>query len=207
MKKIFSSQKNIYPIVCIAQPIVMNSKKKWNLDKQRLIARRLAKDVLGEKIRHSKTGRPIVDDNNIDISLSHREDRVVLGIIEHPYRIGVDIEYLLGNIQTDLFLGTVIHEKEQKILDQFCKIHSISFSSGIIVFWSLKESFFKCIDYDLKPAQIYVDSIENDQVFFSFSKSIKRYMNQQRIQFEYATIEMLGEYILTQTIIWKKENI
>lgn len=185
---------------CLAQPTRIFRHQGWDIEKQRSIADFLVYILSGEELKHSETGRPIINDFT-DVSISHKPHYIVVATIQSPYKIGIDIEYLLTDIQTVFFIGPVIKKNEQFVLDCFCRENNLSYSSGVIAFWSLKESFFKCLDTDLKPAQIFVSRIYNEKVFFSFSNSIKECMKERKIQFEYATIEIRGEYVLTQTIM------
>ena len=133
----------------------------WDVKEQRAMARFLLAQLTGTKMKHSQTGRPILD-QSIDASISHKDDLVCAGIIQKPYRIGLDVEHINAGINAKLFFGSIITTVEFSFLKTFCRNNNLSLSSGVAIFWSIKESFFKCLDYDLKPGKIDILSISGD---------------------------------------------
>ena len=147
-----------------------------NLEKQRRIAHSLLFDLTGKKIKHSKTGRPIID-RSVDVSISHKNDLVCAGIVPEPYRIGVDVEHIKNKINAELFFGSLITKSETFFLKTFCENNNISASSGVAIFWSVKEAFFKCLGCDLTPGRIRISGIsKNGKVVIDYSDEIKLLM-------------------------------
>ena len=82
------------------------------LKKQRAVARALLLELTGKRIKHTKTGRPIIDQTK-DVSISHKGPLVCVAIVPSPYQIGVDVEEIRTSINVELFLRSVIAEKEK----------------------------------------------------------------------------------------------
>lgn len=173
------------------------------IEEQRAIARSLIYDLTGKKMRHSKTGRPFVK-KPVDISVSHKNSVVCAAAIPMPYKIGVDVEYLKARLNAKLFLGPVITTYEFPFFKKFCKFNNFSRSSGIAIFWSIKESFLKCLDYDLKPGKINVLGIsKKGKVRLDFSNEIKTSMEERKLKFCSTEIVFENKYIFSQTIMKK----
>ena len=102
-----------------------------DIKKQRSLAHFLVSKLTGKKIKHSKTGRPIVD-QSVDVSISHKNDLACAGVVPAPYRIGIDVEHIKNDINAELFLGSVITKTEVPFLKTFCENNNISISSGIL---------------------------------------------------------------------------
>ncbi len=174
---------------------------KWDIKKQRKIARSLVYSLTGKQLKRSKTGRPFVE-KSIDVSVSHKDDFVSAAAVPAPYRIGIDLENLKARLNARCFLGTAITKAELPFFKNFCESNNFSYSLGIAVFWSIKESFFKCLDYDLKPGKISVLGIsKKGAVQFLFSDEIKTLLIERGLKIHSANIIFLGkEYVFSQTI-------
>ncbi len=173
----------------------------WNIKEQRLAANSLAYALTGKKIRHSETGRPFIG-KSADISVSHKDDFVAVATVPSPYRIGIDVEHLATSLNAELFLRSAMTKRELPFFKKFCEINNFPYSSGVAVFWSAKESFFKCLDYDLKPAKISVlDISERGEIQFAFSDEIKKTMEHRNLKFCSAKTLFKNEHIFSQTIM------
>lgn len=172
-----------------------------DIKKQRALARSLVYKLTGRKIKHLKTGRPFVD-RSMDISISHKNDLVGVGMVPSPYRIGIDIECFRVDLNSRLFIGSAITNKETVFLKKFCANNSFPLSSGIAIFWSIKESFFKCLDYDLRPGKISVLGISKlGKIRFGFSDEIEKIMKERGLRVHSAEAYLKGEYIFSQTVM------
>jgi len=155
---------------------------KLGIKKQKMLARSLVYKLTGKKIRHLKTGRPFVD-RSMDISISHKNDLVGVGIVPSPYRIGIDVERVDAKLDAELFFGPVITQAEQSCFRAFCRANNLSLVSGVAIFWSIKEAFFKCLDYDLKPGKVSVIAITpNGRVRINCADEIRQLMAGRRLK-------------------------
>lgn len=206
MKNKISSRVSVKFASCFAQDMTgqkgqVKVVERWNIKKQRLVADALIYELTGKKIRHLKTGRPFID-TSVDMSLSHKDDCVAVAIVPSPYKIGIDVEHLRTDLHAELFFGPAITSCELPFLKTFCKKNILSHSSGVAVFWSIKESFFKCLDYNFKPAKISVRSIsKTGEIRFDFSDEIKILMKERGLEFFSAKILLKNEHIFSQTIM------
>jgi len=178
---------------------------KCTMEEQRAITDLLVYKLTGEKIQHSKTGRPFVG-KPIDISVSHKDKYISAAYVTFPYKIGLDIENLKAPLNAKLFLGSIIKNHEILLLKKICKKNNFSHSSGVILFWSIKESFFKCLDYCLKPGKIDLLGISKKGIVkLSFSDEIKNLMKKRKLEFCSTRISFKNGYVFSQTIM-KKES-
>jgi len=172
-----------------------------DIKKQRKAAAALVYKLTGKKLKHLKTGRPFAD-KSIDISISHKDDIVAVASVPAPYRIGIDVENLKTRLNAGNFLGTVITKSEIRLLKQFCKRRRLARSSGIAVFWSIKESFFKCLDYNLKPGKISVLGIaKNGNARLGLTDEIGAIMKKRKLGLCLVKISLRGEYVFSQTVM------
>ncbi|MDD2753093.1 MAG: 4'-phosphopantetheinyl transferase superfamily protein [Candidatus Portnoybacteria bacterium] len=151
-------------------------------EEQRAMARALILRATGKKLAHSQTGRPLAG-KAMDVSISHMNDLVCVGLVPKPYRIGVDIERIDVEFDAALFFGPVITRVERVFFRAFCESNNLSLPSGVAVFWSVKEAFFKCLDYDLKPGKIKIAAIAgNGEVKIDCTDEIKDLMAERRLR-------------------------
>ena len=182
----------------IFQKIICNSK---DIQGQRAVACGWLFNLTGKRVKHSKSGRPIIG-RTMDVSISHKNNLAYIGIAPRPYRIGVDVEHIKNDINTELFLKWVITKKETLFLRTFCKKGRLSLSSGIAVFWSVKEAFFKCLDYDLKPGKISILNIrKNNRIKINCSDEIKCLMRKKKLKLYFAWTIFNKKHIFSQTIM------
>lgn len=176
-----------------------------SLTEQRSIAHSLLFELTGKKIKHSKTGRPIID-KSVDVSISHKNDLVCVGIVPRPYRIGVDVEHIGSDVNGELFLKSVITKTEALFLKTFCEKKNISISAGIVMCWSVKEAFFKCLDFDLKPAKIGIADIDkNGKVKIDCSEEISQLMQKRDLELCFVKVRFDERYVYSQVMM--KENV
>lgn len=175
----------------------------WDIKKQRVITDSLVYGLTGEKLKRSKTGRPFVK-KTMDLSISHKENIVGIAIVPAPYKIGIDIESFGTRLNTKFFFGPVITNREFFFFKKFCENNNLSISSGIILFWSIKESFFKCLDYDLKPGKINILGIsKNGGVRLSLSGEIRLLMQEKKLKLHSAKTVFENKNVFSQIIMKK----
>ncbi len=174
-----------------------------SLKKQRDIANSLFVKLTGKNIKHSQTGRPVLN-QSIDVSISHKNDLICIGAVNSPYKIGIDIEHINTSFNAELFFGSVITKIEIPFLKIFCKDNNLSLSSAIAIFWSIKESFFKCLDYDLKPGKINILNIsKKNKVRIDCSNEIKYLMKKRKLEFCFTKSTFDKDNIYSHTIMKK----
>lgn len=174
-----------------------------NLRKQKSVAYSLLSELTGGKVRHSQTGRPFIDES-VDVSISHKNDLVYVGAVPMPYKIGLDVEHIKNNINAELFLKSVVTKTEAIFLEKFCRKNKLSITAGISILWSIKEAFFKCLDYDLKPKRIVILDIDkNNKVKFSFSSEIKQLMHERGLKLCLARATFDEKHVFSQAIMKK----
>jgi len=176
----------------------------WDIKEQRAIARSLLVKLTGKNVKHLQTGRPVLS-QSIDVSISHKNDLVCVGIVPKPYRLGIDVEHINVNFKAELFFGSVITKAESSFFKIFQESNNLSLSSGVAIFWSIKESFFKCLDYDLKPGKIEILNISNNgEIEIVYSDEIEHLMHKRKLKLCSMKVIFNQGYIYSQTIM-KKE--
>ncbi|MBU1179219.1 4'-phosphopantetheinyl transferase superfamily protein [Patescibacteria group bacterium] len=174
-----------------------------NYTEQRAVADLLLVGLTGGPVGRSKTGRPTAG-RMFDVSVSHKNSAVSVGVAPNPFRIGIDIEELGTNINAELFFGSAITSTEQSFFKNFCREKNLSFSAGVAVFWSIKESFFKCLDGDLRPGKIYISGIfANNAVKVNCSGEIQRLMREKGLKLCFVKTSFGDKYVFSQTIMIK----
>jgi phosphopantetheinyl transferase (holo-ACP synthase) len=170
------------------------------IKQQRAMADSLIARLTGEKPKRSRTGRPFLN-QAVDLSVSHKEDLVCVGTVPEPYKIGVDVEHLNASINAKLFLGPVITRAEFPLFEAFCKNSDISVASGVAIFWSIKEAFFKCLDYDLKPRKINILDISKNRVKIGYSEEITRIMKERELKLHSLKIAFDCQYVYSEAVM------
>lgn len=174
---------------------------KFGLAEQRALASSMVREMTGKKLRHSKTGRPFIS-RAADISISHREDLVGVAMVPSPYRIGIDLERLKSDLNGRLFIGSAIGAKEAVFLKKFCARNNLPLNSGIAILWSIKESFFKCLDYDLIPGKISVLGVSRfGKIRLGLSDEIAGVMKNRGLRIQSASVIFRDGYIFSQTVM------
>lgn len=139
-----------------------------------------------------------------DISFSHKPDRVFVGISQQPYRIGVDLEKFDVNLNTKAFMKYAFSEIENIVLKSYCDGNSFSLVQGVVLFWSIKESFFKCLDYQFLPKAISIVNITNKGgVNIKYHNKIKMALKRKKLGVKDSIVKFDNEYIYSVTIMEK----
>jgi len=158
-------------------------------------------EIFGKKLIHLSSGRPFFSEE-FDISISHKDNIVEAKIVSNPYRIGIDVENIFPDIRAELFLGSVIAKKEVDFLNKFRQENNLSLGSAVAIFWSIKESFFKCLDYDLKPGKIIVSNFAKDgNVKVILSPEIDDDMKRKGLEIFSIEAIIKGNYVYSETIM------
>lgn len=172
-----------------------------NIKDQRKFISSIVRCCTGKKLKKLKSGRPFID-KKVDISISHKNNLFFIGIVHSPYRVGVDVELIQPEICISNFINKIISKKELLILKNYCKKKRISDKTGFAIFWSLKESFFKCLDYDLVPLHInIVDISEKKEVTFRMSYSIKTKMKERHLIIIKSSFFIKKEYVFSKVVM------
>lgn len=172
-----------------------------NIQKQRATAKAAVRELTGRHLRHLRSGRPLIG-KAADISVTHRDSVIGVGLVPAPYRIGIDIEQIAPDIQSDLFVGPCMSAAEVSAAASFCSAHGLDAVSGVAVIWSLKEAFFKCLDHDLKPRKIMVRSIsKKGRVVLRISDEIAQVMQERKFKIHFAQVSVRKGYIFSQVVM------
>lgn len=105
--------------------------------KEYIAARLLLQEILTEKneIKYHKSGKPLLEKIQKNISISHSSDFVVVFISEQ--KIGIDIENTKREIKK--IASRFLHKKESKHILSLENQQTVT-----ILYWSAKEAIFKC---------------------------------------------------------------
>lgn len=124
-----------------------------------LAARCALNELLGNKvsITYLPTGRPVIENSDINLSISHTGEWVV--VLTHPTkRVGIDIERV-----TDRLLrvkNKFLNDQELSFIDFQCE------KPQLAVMWATKEALYKLIDLEgvdfkehlhIEPFMTYLD--------------------------------------------------
>ena len=162
---------------------------------------KIINDIIGGKLMHLKSGRPFFSES-FDVSISHKDNITEVKMVLSPYRVGIDVESLFPGIRAELFLSSVIAREEIDLLNKFQLENGCSLESAVAVFWSIKESFFKCLDYDLKPGKVRIlDLSKNGKVRVILLPEIKNVMRRRKLELFSTGWLIKGEYVYTETIM------
>ncbi len=169
-----------------------------------LIKKLIDNDAKDISVEYLQNGKPYIKNKDIDISISHKEDIVYVGIAQNPYRVGVDIEPLNQTIDINILKNHYLNTEEINLLKIYSFKYNLSIESVFIIFWSIKESFFKCLGYDIKPKEICIKDISDDgKVILSFSQRINELM--KILNLEFVEIDYNKKYVYARTLM-KKVN-
>ena len=188
----------------------INSIKGTSLKKQRASAYYLAKKLKGNlskhtKIEHTQTGKPYFNTQDYDLSISHKADKIMVGIIKLPYKIGVDLEYLNTIVDEGIFVKYFLKDAEKIVLKKICYHYGFPVNKGLALFWSIKESVLKCLGLGLKTREIGIINInDNNFVDIGFSGDLKRLMKKNKLEIENVTFRYDDENVYSRCIIKSK---
>jgi phosphopantetheinyl transferase len=126
------------------------------------------------EVAHFANGRPhlVLDRKSVpyDLSISHKNDFIGVGIVADPYKIGIDIEVAEQSFN-DNFATFFLTTDEIKILRT---------RSDVILFWSLKESFYKALGLFLSFKQLQIRSV-GSEIHLTYSKEVQNIMQAQKL--------------------------
>lgn len=102
-----------------------------------LATRLLLQEILKQKfeITRLESGKPLIKNSNLNISISHSADFVTVLVSEK--NIGIDVENLYRNI--DRVAERFLHKDELEWINKSEKEQYLK-----ILFWGAKEAIFKC---------------------------------------------------------------
>ena len=108
--------------------------------KEYIASRLILQELLNKKIEieYLITGKPILKNTQLHISISHSENIVVVIVSNH--KIGIDVEILNRNI--DQVARRFLSKEEYNFIQNASESQSAK-----IIYWGAKESIFKCSDY------------------------------------------------------------
>jgi phosphopantetheinyl transferase len=150
------------------------------------------KDILA--IGHRENGKPYLLINNkmtsYDLSLSHKNNFICVGISKSPYRIGVDVEQLDQNVEKK-FAGFFLNDREINLLKS---------EQDVLIFWSLKESFFKAAGFFLPFKELQITRI-SENITYSFSSQLKARLLKENLVFVASSFYQEENFIVTYTLL------
>tara|TARA_Y100000310_G_C20536298_1_gene741022 strand:+ start:280 stop:918 length:639 start_codon:yes stop_codon:yes gene_type:complete len=167
----------------------------------------LIKKLLKEKkpknisIDYRKSGRPYIKNRNLDISISHKSEKVFVGIVKSPYKIGVDLEKFDVIKNIEIFQKYFLCDKEKDYIKNYCKENRLSLSEALIIFWSIKESFFKCIDYYFIPKLIKIRRIDGKNVDVICSEKIIKKMERKKLYTKEIKVKYDKNFVYVRTLM------
>ena len=130
--------------------------------KEFLAVRKLAGLLLTStpEISYKKSGRPVLKNTNLNISISHSAELVVVLISEK--KIGIDAENV--NRKIDKVLPRFLNKNEIEFISSSCNQQNFK-----TLFWSAKEAIYKCADMKEilfnQHIQVDLDPIHKEKTF------------------------------------------
>lgn len=147
------------------------------------------KEKLNWEVRYSRSGAPYLPKSGYNISISHKNNVLYIGIAQKPFTIGVDVENINQKLHLNSFIKNTLNDSEIFLLDNLAGNRAGKKKYGVI-FWSLKEAVFKCLNEDLKPKDIMIINIDSDNNCAAVLKTQKKFKS--RIKFM-----IKGNYVYT----------
>lgn len=122
-----------------SEKVEFRNKKSERKKIEYLATRLLLLNLLNEKqeIKYLKSGKPVLANNQLNISISHSAEFATILLSKH--KIGIDIENTTRNIER--VAKRFLHKTESNY------IHTLEDKqTASILFWGAKEAIFKCTD-------------------------------------------------------------
>ena len=94
-----------------------------------------------------------------DVSISHREERVLVGAVPRPRRVGVDTEWLDDPVDAALLAKHALDERERELVTQLCR-EGLEPRAAILSLWAMKEAVCKAAGLELKPRSVLVTALD-----------------------------------------------
>ncbi len=151
--------------------------------------------VLSKKLSYLDSGRPFLSSDQ-DISISHKHGYFYVSVVGSPCIVGVDIEDLGEKIDDDLFLKNISNKEEFSLLKEGVKDFMLNKKELCVVLWSIKESFFKCIDYKLDMKNVRIKSFKNDRVSFCYFGEVKDFIENKKISEILCTFKIINSSLV-----------
>ncbi len=156
---------------------------------ERIVVRVLLKTLLGEEkiINYYPNGKPYLEDQSINISISHTRDYVAVIVSQSP-SLGIDIEYISDRVQRvrSRFVSDREYiDPENEILH-------------LLLHWSGKETMYKALsreNIDLKEHFHIKKFIPQQKGFFEASETF----TEDNLQFKIQYI-VTDDYVVTYTL-------
>ncbi len=144
--------------------------KKFSLKKRQseyIAIRLLLQQLMGEKteIIYQESGRPLIKNSSLNVSISHSSDLVVVLLSENS--VGIDVENV--NRKIIPVAKRFLHNEELAWIEKTENIQNLT-----ILYWGAKESIFKCtcqsgVQYD---TQIFIPPFDFGKTDFFNGKLI-----------------------------------
>lgn len=123
-----------------------------------LIRELLDLDAGEATVEYHGSGRPFVRGWDGDVSIAHSGDRVLVGVVGSPGRIGVDVVSLDVAFDPAAFLRHALVPAEQSEVERLTARSSLR--TALAVLWSAKEAAAKCLGSEFVPRKLVVRSGE-----------------------------------------------
>ena len=157
----------------------------------------------GYLIEHLPSGKPLLNPDTHDISISHKGEKVFLGITEHGFRIGVDMEKFDKSINVRTFKKHALSKKENALLEDFCRKNNLLPQYGISLFWSVKEAFFKSLGSKIIPNSALISKISENHAELTVNEKIKGLMEENGLGFACIRFKIKRPYIYSVVLLEK----
>ena len=119
------------------------------------------KEKLNLEVRYSQSGAPYLPKSGYNISISHKKKILYVGIAKKPFKIGVDVENINQKLYLNSFIKNILSSSEIFLLNSLARTRAEKKKYGII-FWSLKEAVFKCLNKNIKPKDVVIKNMDRD---------------------------------------------
>ncbi len=147
------------------------------------------KEKLNLEVCYLQSGVPYMPDSKYNISISHKKNILYVGIVKKPFKIGVDVENINQKLYLNSFIKNIFNNSESFLLNNLAK-NGAEKEKYAIIFWSLKEAIFKCLNKNIKPKDVIIKNMDKDNDCAVVLKMQKKFKPQIRLT-------MKGNYVYT----------
>ena len=151
--------------------------------------------MTGNQMFYLDSGRPYFSSEK-DIAVSHKENYFCSVIVDYPYIVGIDIENINEEIDVAVFLKNALFQEEFTILGSNKEMGPLCDNQKGVILWSIKESFFKCVDYKLDMKSLRVAGIKNNCVSFEYSQELEKILLEKKISKISCTVMRLSNSLV-----------
>lgn len=150
-------------------------------NKREKIKKTLIKEFNNNYLKYKDEKIPYLT-NEYNISISNKNNQILIGLTKKPLKIAVDLEDLNQKINIKAFESHLINQQEKKILNNLIKI-GFEKNECLIIIWSIKETLFKLINKDFNPIEPIITEVKNNkfQIKFKNKKFNGKYSIQNKI--------------------------